>query len=95
MLLFLFLLSNSFVTVIADRNEFYLFFSSLFQVDLHLAYKKPTNVNNTAYISVNKLPSYNDNDKTKYLIVRQNQQAANRLYITYIGNQASTFLFFV
>ena len=71
MLLFLFLLSNSFVTVIADRNEFYLFFSSLFQVDLHLAYKKPINANNnTAYISVNKLLSYNDNDKTKYLIVR-------------------------
>ena len=48
-----------------------------------------------AYISVNKLPSNNDNNKTKYLIVRQNQHDANRLYITYMGNQASTFLFFV
>ena len=76
--------------------EIYLFISSLFKVDLHLAYKKPINVNNnTAYISVNKLPSNNDNNKTKYLIVRQNQHVANRLYITYKGNQASTFLFFV
>ena len=74
----------------------YLFISSLFKVDLHLAYKKPINVNNnTAYISVNKLPSNNDNNKTKYLIVRQNQHVANRLDITYKGNQASTFLFFV
>ena len=44
---------------------------------------------------VDKLPSNNDNNKTKYLIVRQNQHVANRLYITYMGNQASTFLFFV
>ena len=73
-----------------------LFISSLFKVDLHLAYKKPINVNNnTAHKSVNKLPSNNDNNKTKYLIVRQNQHVANRLYITYMGNQASTFLFFV
>ena len=69
---------------------------SLFKVDLHIAYRKPINVNeNTAYISVNKLPSNNDNNKTKYLIVRQNQHVANRLYITYMGNQPSTFLFFV
>ena len=74
---------------------FVLFISSLFKDDLHLAYKKPINVNsNTAYISVNKLPSNSDN-KTKYLIGRQNQHVANRLYITYMSNQASTFLFFV
>ena len=74
----------------------FLLISSLFKVDLHLAYKKPINVNsNTAYISVNKLPSNNDNNKTEYLIVRQNQHVANRLYITYMGNHASTFLFFV
>ena len=70
--------------------------SSLFKVDLHLAYKKPININNnTAYISINKLPSNNDNNKTEYLIVRQNQHVTNRFYITYTGNQASTFLFFV
>ena len=74
----------------------YLFISSLFMVDLHLAYKKPINVNNnTAYISVNKLASNNDNNKTKCLIARQNQHVANRLYITYMGNQASTFLCFI
>ena len=77
-------------------TRFILFISSLFKVDLHLAYKKPINVNNnTAHKSVNKLPSNNDNNKTKYLIVRQNQHVANRLYITYMGNQPSTFLFFV
>ena len=39
-----------------------LFIYSLFKVDLHLAYQKPINVNsNIAYISVNKLPSNNDN----------------------------------
>ena len=59
---------------------------SLFKVDLHIAYRKPINVNeNTAYISVNKLPSNNDNNKTKYLIVRQNQHVANRLYITFMA----------
>ena len=48
-----------------------------------LIIKKRVNANNnTAYISVNKLPSNNDNNKTKYLIVRQNQHVANRLYIT-------------
>ena len=74
----------------------YLFISSLFKVDLNLAYKKPINVNNnTAYISLNKLHSNNDNNKTEYLIVRQNQHVANRFYITCMGNQASTFLFFV
>ena len=46
----------------------YLFISSLFEVDLHLTYKKLINVNNNAaYISVNKLPNNNDNNKTKYL----------------------------
>ena len=56
------LLSNLFI---------YLFL--LFKVDLHLAYKKPMNVNsNTTYILVNKFPCNNDNNKTKYLIVRQN-----------------------
>ena len=75
---------------------FIYFISSLFKVDLHLAYKKPINVNNnTAYISVNKLPSNNDSNKTKYLIIIQNQHVANRLYITYMGNLVSTFLFFV
>ena len=74
----------------------YLFIYSLFKVNLHLAYKKPINVNNnTAYISVNKLPCNNDNNKTEYLIARQNQHVANRLYITYMSNQASTFLFFI
>ena len=51
---------------------FYLFhyISSLFKVDLHLALKKPTNVNkNTAYISVNKLPNNSDSKKTAYLTV--------------------------
>ena len=91
---------------VEDLFRFYLFIylfisllfviSSLFKVDLHLAYKKPINVNNnTTYLSVNKLPSNNDNNKTKYLIIRQSQHVANRLYITYMGNQASTFLFFV
>ena len=71
--------------------------SSLFKVDLHLAYKKRKNINNnTAYIFVNKLSSNNNNNnKTEYLIVRQNQHVANGFYITYMGNQASTFLFFV
>ena len=74
---------------------FIYFISSLFKVDLHLAYKKPLNVNNnTAYIYVNKFPSNNDDNKTEYLIVRQNQHVANRHYITCMGNQASTFLFF-
>ena len=74
----------------------YLFISSLFKVDLHLAYKKPTNIsNNPAYISVNKLPSNNDNNKTKYLLVTQNQHVANRLYITYMSSQAPTFLIYV
>ena len=36
-----------------------------------------------------------DTNKTEYLIVRQSQHVANRFYITYMGNQASTFLFFV
>ena len=77
-------------------TRFILFISSLFKVDLHLAYKKPINVNNnTAHKYVNKLPSNNDNNKTEYLIVRQNQHVANRLYITYMGNQASTSLFYV
>ena len=72
------------------------FISSLFKVDLHLASKKPIHVNNnTAYISVNKLPSNTDNNKTEYLIVRKDQHVANRFYITYMGNQASTLLFFV
>ena len=45
---------------------FYLFISFLFKVDLHLSYKKPINVNNnTVYISVNKLPKNNNNNKTK------------------------------
>ena len=80
-----------------ERPILFIFFiSSLFKVDLHLAYKKPINANNnTAYISVNKHLSNNDNNKTKYLIVRQNQHVANRLYITYMTNQASTFLLFV
>ena len=52
---------------------YYLFISSLFKVDLRLAYKKPINVNNnTAYMPVNKLPSNKANNKTKYLIVKQN-----------------------
>ena len=68
---------------------------SLFKVDLHIAYRKPINVNeNTAYISVNKLPSNNDNNKTKYLIGRQNQHVTNRLYITYMGQSAFHFLIF-
>ena len=73
-----------------------LFISSLFKVGLYLIYKKPINVNNNnVHISVNKLPNNNDNNETKYLIIRWNQHVANRLYITFIGNQASTFLFFV
>ena len=40
-------------------------------VDLHLTYKNPITVNNnTAYISVNKLPNNNDNNETKSLIIR-------------------------
>ena len=31
----------------------------------------------------------------RYLLIRKNQHVAKRLYITYMGNQASTFLFFV
>ena len=90
------LLLNIATTTIFICLFIYLFIYSLFKVDLHLAYKKPINVNNnTAYIFVYKLPSDNDDNKTKYLIVRQNQHVANRLYITYMGNQAPTFLFFV
>ena len=75
----------------------YLFiYFSLFKVGLHLNYEKPINVNsNAAYISVNKLPNNNGNNKTKYLIFRRNQQVANRLYITYMGNEAFFFLFCV
>ena len=62
------------------------------KVDLNLAYKKPINVNNnTAYISVNN----NDDNKTEYLIVRQNQHIANIFYMAYMSNQAFTFLFFI
>ena len=61
--------------------------SSLLKADLHLAYKKLINVsNNTVYISVNKHPSNKENNKTEYLIVRQNKHVAIRLYITYMGN---------
>ena len=78
-----------------SENLFFQIYLYLFIYYLHLAYKKPVNLsNNTAYISVNKLAS-NDNNKTKYLIVRQNQHVANRLYIIYMGSQASTSLFFV
>ena len=79
------------VKKIADRivevlkDYLFIFISSLFKADLRLVYKKP----------MNKLPSNNDNDKTEYLIVTKNQHVANRFYITYMGNQASTFLFFV
>ena len=77
--------------------QIYLFiYFSLFKVDLHLNYEKPINVNsNVAYVSVNKLPNNNDNKKTKYLILRRNQQVANRLYITYMGNETlfSCFVF--
>ena len=39
--------------------------------DLNLTYKKPINVdNNAAYISVNKLPKNNNENETKYLIIR-------------------------
>ena len=48
----------------------YLFIYSLFKVDLKLI-KNPINVNNnSAYISVNKLPNNNDNNETRYLIIR-------------------------
>ena len=48
----------------------YLLYSFLFKVDLPPAYKKLINVNiNTAYTSVNKRPSNNDNNKTKYLLL--------------------------
>ena len=43
----------------------------------------------------NNFPNNNDNNETKYLIITRNQHVANRLYITYMGNQASTFLFFI
>ena len=57
-------------------------------VDLHLAYKKPINVNNnTVYISVNNVPTNNDNNKSEYLIVKH----SDRLYITYVDSQASSF----
>ena len=59
----------------------------------YVAYKELIDVNNnTSYISVNKLSNNNDNNKTIYLIIRRSQHAANRLYITNIDNQASTFL---
>ena len=91
------LIETGFYDVAKEILFIYLFIiSSLFKVDFNVGYKKPINVNNnTAYISINKLLSKNDNNKTEYLIVRQNQQVPNRLYITYMGNQASTFLFFV
>ena len=58
-----------------------------------VAYKELIDVNNnTSYISVNKLSNNNENNKTKYLIIRRNQHAANRLYVTNMDNQASTFL---
>ena len=73
----------------------FIFISSFFKVDLHLAYKKPINVNNnTAYISVNKLPHKNDNNKAKHIIVRQNQHFEYSIYINHVGNQASSFSFF-
>ena len=66
----------------------------MFKVELHLAPKQPINVkNNTAYIFVNKRPSNNDNNKTKSLIVRQNQHVPIIPYIKYMGNQAYTFYF--
>ena len=44
---------------------FTLFIYSLFKVDLHLACKKPVNVNNnTAYICINELPSNIDKKKS-------------------------------
>ena len=75
---------------------FFLIISSLFKVDLHLTYEKPINVNNNiTHIYVNKLPNNNNNNETKCLVNRWSQHIANRLYITYMGNQVSTFLFFV
>ena len=98
------MLKQLLLKLICVKKEFiylfvYLFICSLLKIDLHLTYKKPINGNkNTANISVNKLSNNNDNNKTKYLIIRQNQHVANRLYITLFAvmdNQAFTFLFFV
>ena len=98
MILRTFFLTTKFVcpkTLSVGKPFFLQIYLYLFISSLHLAYKKPINLsNNTAYISVNKLAN-NDNNKTKYLIVRQNQHVANRLYITYMGNQACTFIFFI
>ena len=69
---------------------------SLFKIDLHLTYKHPINIsNNRAHISVNKFTNNNDNNKIEYFVIRWNEHIANRLYITYMGNQASTFYFYV
>ena len=58
-----------------------------------VAFKELIDVNNnTSYISVNKLSNNNDHNKTKYLIIKRNQHAANRIYITNMDNQASTLL---
>ena len=43
---------------------------------------------------VDKLPSNNDNNKTKYLIVRQNQHVVNRLYNNLHGQSGFHFLIF-
>ena len=46
---------------------FIIIISFLFEIDIHLTYKKLMNVNNnTVYISVNKLPNNNYNSETKY-----------------------------
>ena len=66
-----------------------------FKVDLHLAYEKPISINkNSAYISVNRLPSNDDNNKTKYLLVRQNQHVAIRIFAWEIRLSYFDFLIF-
>ena len=66
-----------------------------FKVDLHLAYEKPISINkNTAYISVNRLPSNDDNNKTKYLLVRQNQHVAIKIFAWEIRLSYFDFLIF-
>lgn len=75
----------------------YCFISFLLKVDLHQTYERANKRqhSNSLYISANELPNNNDESKTKYLVVKWNQQ--NRFYITYItlhGQSGFHFFFF-
>ena len=93
---FMYLSIYLFIYVFVYFIYFFIYlFILCFKVDLHLAYEKPISINkNTAYISVNRLPSNDDNNKTKYLLVRQNQHVAIKIFAWEIRLSYFDFLIF-